>query len=118
MHIILSDETAKTLAKKYTCLPLDVFKLSADTQPVQAYCVLEDIPITELPKLDEYKTLHENLVVNYKKQNWNFCEQAIEHLNGKWGGQIDSFYAEISQRIAKYKEQDPGKDWDYTIQKY
>lgn len=118
MHIILTDENANHLKSKYTLLELDRVKLTPDQDPVTAYCVLEEIPFEELPKIEEFKNLHIKLMENYRKRNWNFCEQAIEHLHGRWGGQCNSFYDEISQRIAKYKEQEPGKDWDPAIKKY
>lgn len=118
MHIILGEVNANQLKEKYTLLELDAIKYDSNKPAESAYCVLENIPIEEIPKIEELKNLHQKLIENYRKRNWNFCEQAIEHLHGRWGTQLNSFYSEISQRIAKYKEQDPGKDWDYTIHKY
>ena len=118
MHIILGEENAQPLDEKYILLALDQIKFDPDDDAVQAYCVLENIPVDELAKAEEFTSLHGKLMKNYTKRDWNFCEQAIEHLMGKWGGQVDTFYAEISSRIAKYKENDPGEDWDYTIHKY
>lgn len=118
MHIILGDQNAKVLEEKYTLLELDMLKLEEDGEQVQAYCLLENIPVDEIPKLEEFKDLHSNLLKNYRIKNWSYCEQAIEHLHGRWGKQLNSFYDEISQRVAKYKENDPGEDWDPTIQKF
>ena len=118
MHIILGDDQVKQLENKYTLLQVDQIKFHADENAVQAYCVLENLPVDEISKLDELTHLHNKLMENYNKRDWNFCEQALEHLNGKWGGQIDSFYAEIASRIAKYKNSDPGEDWDPAIKKY
>lgn len=118
MHIILGDDELEQLEEKYTLLEVDQIRFHADEEPVQAYCVLENIPVDEIPKLDEFTYLHKKLMENYNKQDWNFCEQALEHLQGRWGGQVDTFYAEISTRIAKYKENDPGADWDPAIQKF
>ena len=118
MHIILGDDQIEQLEGKYTLLEVDQIRFHADEEPVQAYCVLENIPVDELPKIDELTNLHKKLMENYNKQDWNFCEQALEHLQGRWAGQVDTFYAEISSRIDKYKKQDPGVDWDPVINKY
>lgn len=118
MHIILGKENANDLEGKYTLLELDLIKINKEQPALQAYCVLENLPADDVLRLEEFTKLHKKLMENYCKQNWNFCEQALDHLKGRWGGQVDTFYAEISNRIAKYKEQDPGKDWDYTIHKY
>jgi hypothetical protein len=69
----------------------------------------------EMATLENLKNLHANLVSNYKKKDWNFCEQAIEQLIGKWNGEMDSFYAELSARIQTFKQTDPGDDWDGVI---
>jgi len=118
MHIIIGESNAQQLRNKYTLLELDMIKHDPNKPAHPAYCVLEDIPITELPELDQFSELHQKLVENYRKRNWNYCEQALEHLMGRWGGSVNTFYAELSQRIDKYKEEDPGEDWDYTIHKY
>jgi len=118
MHIILGDDDLRQLELKYTVLELDKIQFNSEDGAVQAYCVLENIPVDEIPKLDELAHLHHKLMENYSKRNWNFCAQALEHLTGKWGGQIDTFYAEISSRVTKYKEQDPGDNWDPAVQKY
>lgn len=118
MHIILGNANAIELREKYTLLELDMIKYDPDKAAQPAYCVLENIPIPELPDLDQFAELHGKLIENYRKRNWNYCEQALEHLMGRWGSQMNSFYTELIQRIAKYKEEDPGEDWDYTIHKY
>ena len=118
MHIILGKSNARDLEVKYTVLELDMIKFDREKPPEPAFVVLENIPLEELSELDHYTHLHAKLVENYRKKNWNFCEQAIEHLLGRWGQSVDSFYQELRIRVDKYKKQDPGEDWDYTIHKY
>lgn len=120
MHIILGEPNVRYLEDRYLLLPLDQFKLQESSDAVQSYCVLDKdtLDIEDVPKLDELVNLHIKCMENYQKKNWNFCNQAIEHLRGKFRGSVDSFYDEISQRIAKYIEEDPGEDWDYIIHKY
>ena len=118
MHIILGKENAADLEDKYTLLELDLIKIDERQPALQAYCVLDDLPADDVLRLEEFTKLHKKLIENYCKQDWNFCEQALDHLKARWGGQIDSFYSEIAQRIAKYKENDPGENWDPAIKKY
>jgi hypothetical protein len=118
MHIIIGESNAQELRNKYTLLELDMIKHDPNKPAHPAYCVLEDIPIPEIPDIDQFAELHGKLIENYRKRNWNYCEQALEHLMGRWGSQMNSFYTELTQRIDKYKEEDPGEDWDYTIHKY
>jgi hypothetical protein len=41
----------------------------------------------------------------------------LEHLTGKWGGQLDTFYQNLNQRVLGFKENDPGPDWTGVIDK-
>ena len=117
MHIIFGNEQAKELEEKYTVLELDTFKFLPAGITAKAYAVVETIPIDALPNLSFQKDLHHNLMENYRQRDWNFCEQAIENLIGKFGGELDSFYTELQSRINNYKDNDPGQDWDPAIEK-
>ena len=117
MHVILDEAHVEQFKDKYTLLELDSFQVEHDQPPVTAWCVIETIPIMEMNLIDSQRQLHHELLSNYRKRNWNFCEQAIDHLNGKWNGEVDSFYVELYDRIQKFKTQELGSDWDGIIDK-
>jgi hypothetical protein len=104
------------VADKYTVLELDTFRL-ADGTLHTACCVIENIPIPELPQTASFKQLHADLILNYGLQDWNYCEQAIEQLTGKWGGECDTFYADLLTRIDLLKTQILDDDWTPVILK-
>ena len=109
MHIIFKNHTPE-LDQKYTVLDLDTFSLP-DGSLHTACCVVENIPIAELADSESFKELHANLIKNYALKDWNYCEQAIDHLMGKWGGEVDSFYQELLTRIQHLKTQDLDDTW-------
>ena len=113
MNIIFKEHLGE-IEKKYTVLDLDTFKLPDGTVHT-ACCVVEQIPITELSATESLKELHANLIVNYAKQDWNYCEQALEHLMGKWGGELDSFYTELKTRIESFKTMPMDHTWTPVI---
>lgn len=117
MNIILGDQTLTDVADRYILLELDRFRVPDREDPITAYCVLEPLPLNEMLDLPQYQELHAKLMENYRRKNWSFCEQAIEHLRGKWNGDVDSFYQDILTRVDKYKQSDPGDTWDGTIDK-
>ena len=49
-----------------------------------------------------------------KKVTLTFAHNALEHLKGKWGGEIDSYYAIMEDRISKYKD---AEDFDPILYK-
>ena len=48
--------------------------------------------------LEDNKKLHAALIENLKTKNYKFCQEAIEHLMGKFGGEVDTFYEIIMSR--------------------
>jgi hypothetical protein len=111
MHIIFGQDEARALENKYTVLELDTFRFENTELRVPAYCIVENIAITDLPELERMKNLHAELISNYKNKNWDFCLQAIEHLTGSWGGEADSFYQDLANRINNLIKNPPDDDW-------
>lgn len=115
MNIVFADQAeADVLRQKYTLLELDTLQLiQFNGIEKTAWCLLEKehLSLTDLVSFTKFQDLHHNLVKNYKKKNWKFCEDALEHLIGRWNGEIDSFYFELQKRIKDYKVNDPGPEW-------
>lgn len=116
MNIIFGRENAQAMAEKYTVLELDTIK-APNGQEIVAFCAVETIPILDLPRVDSMQSLHENLMINYRKRDWNYCTQAIEHLMGFWNHELDTFYTSISGRISEYLENEPDELWTGVIDK-
>jgi len=116
MNIIFGTKEADLLRTRYVILELDTVTIKS-SNPITMYCAVENMPIDEISMLAHLKDLHNNLMTEYKKKNWEFCEQAISHLLGRWGKELDSFYEILSQRIVIFKENDPGEDWTGIVAK-
>ena len=99
MQIIFGRENAEKLREKYTVLDLET--VEKDGHSLEVFCLIpgEKISITELPQLDHWIKLHNDFLNGYHTQQWNYCRQSVEHLMGKFGGEVDSFYEEILKRI-------------------
>jgi hypothetical protein len=117
MHIIFGD-AVQEIPNSYTVLELDTFNLVNENKTVTAYCVVEKIPLAEFSVAAANKELHANLVKYYREQQWNFCEQAITALMGKWNGELDSFYSNLQLRIDKLKSTRVDKSWQGFVDRY
>jgi hypothetical protein len=118
MNIIFGQDQADQLAKKYTVLEVDTIKFGVHGNPTPAFVVIETLPINDLPKVANMRELHENLIVEYRKRNWNYCTQAIEHLMGFWAGEMDTFYDIMRKRVVEFEANDPGESWDPVVIKH
>ena len=117
MNIIFGTEMAEQAKERYTVLELDTFNLLPTDQVITAYCLVETVPIEEMPAIESLKDLHSNLMAEYRKRNWHYCEDAIAHLTGKWHSELNSFYTELYQRIQTLKQEDLPEAWTGHLDK-
>jgi hypothetical protein len=113
MNIIFSDWAAQQAQEKYIVLELDTFQV--DEKLTTTYALVERVTLTEMLSLDRFKELHSNLLKEYRKRNWKYCEDAVGHLQGKWNGELDTFYTVLIERIQELKTQSLGDDWTGVI---
>jgi hypothetical protein len=118
VNIIIDPDQLDQYREKYTVLELDTIRVMPVNRLVTAYCVVDTIPIVDMPLTESKTDLHNNLLLNYRKRDWNYCQQALEHLVGSWNGELDSFYEDIRVRVDQYVTNDPGPDWDGIIEKH
>lgn len=115
MHIILQTEITNEIKQKYILLELDSFRFTADSEPVTAYCLVEQLDLNDMLVMQQYLDLHDNLMSHYRQQHWHYVEQAIEHLMGRWNNQLDSFYQDLLARVNHLRDQTLSKSWDGMI---
>lgn len=98
MNIIFSRQTADELKEKFTVLELETFDVNG--QSLETFCVVarDAISLQDIPILDKQIALHEQFIEHLKRKDYAFCLAAAEHLIGKFGGELDSFYTTIIER--------------------
>ena len=106
MDIIFGRENAEKLREKYTVLDLET--VEKDGHSIEVFCLIggDKISIGDLPQLEQWITLHNDFLNGYRTQQYDYCRQCIEHLTGKFGGEVDTFYEEILKRINSADPQD------------
>lgn len=99
MQVIFGKENAEQLREKYTVLELETFDVEG--KQLETYCVIpaEKIAFSDITQLDQHIKLHCVFVDAVKTKNHKLCEDLYEHLIGKFGGELDSFYEEIKKRF-------------------
>lgn len=119
MLVVFGKENADKLKDRMTILELDTFMQDGLPEPVTAYAVIqfEDIPLDEIPQIENMANLHNTMWVEYRARRFSFCEQAMEHLRGKWKGSLDSFYDEFGSRIKNLQESQLPENWSGVIYK-
>lgn len=117
MNIIFGEDNAKALSEKYIVLELDTFKFPEVDEDMIAYCVVDGMPFDELSSAEENKNRHVALLEGYKAQKWDSCLDGIDDLLGCWGGEMDTYYDNLRERVTAYAENAPADDWTHVIVK-
>lgn len=116
MNIIFGD-ALETLPNNYTVLELDTFVLPPDGVCRTSYCVVEKVPLTDFPVMEAYIKVHAEMMQAYRDQNWEYCLHAIKGLSGRWNGELDTFYANLLQRVKNYQVNPPGAGYTGFLDK-
>jgi len=117
MNIIFGTEQAEKLRERFTVLELDTFTFGTSGPDMTAYCVIEKIPLDQLPLVESWQRLHDALIKNYKQRNWTYCQTLTDQLTGAWNLEMNSFYDELKLRISRLIEENPGEEWTPIIQR-
>lgn len=101
MFIVHGKEKADALKIKYTVLTLDTIKYPENKDPVTLYTVIDTgkLSLESMSTLEQFTNLHEKLIESLEKQQWIYCKEAISLLRGQFGGQVDSFYDHVLERV-------------------
>lgn len=116
MNIILGTHEAKKLDDKYIVLELDTITINT-SDPIVAYCIVENLTLDKLTQAEPFKNLHANLIKEYRNRNWDFCLAALDQLTGFWGEDTDTFYHNLRERIEGYIENEPDESWTGIVAK-
>ena len=117
MNIILGTENIQEVGDKHIVLELDTLVYPNSDAPVTAYCLVEATGLDQLMGIDQWLDLHNKLMENYKKGDFRFCKSAIEHLIGKFNGELDTFYSTMLERVKVLEKESLPENWTGVIEK-
>jgi hypothetical protein len=100
MQIIFGKQNAENLRDRYTVLDLEIFNING--HEIETYCVIpaEKINLGEMVFLQQNIKLHNDFLEAMKNKDFKLCSDISEHLIGKFGGELDTFYEEILIRLS------------------
>lgn len=104
MQLIFGRENAEKLREKYTVLDLE--EVEKEGVKIEVFCLIpaEKIGLGQIADLDNWVKLHNDFLNGYHTEQYDYCLQCMEHLRGKFGGEVDTFYDEIERRISEKQQ--------------
>jgi len=101
MYIIFGKSQAEALRERHIVLELETFQIEGHNEPQTAYCVVqpESIALGQMPDIERLSGLHQATVDAWNRKDYATVTEGIAHLKGSFGGELDSFYVILEDRI-------------------
>ena len=96
MNIIFEEKLTEDIREKYILLELDTFSPEPNVfKKCWALIGKDEVNVQEVHNMDQFTDLHHNMIKNYGLKNWKFCHDALDHLIGKFRGEIERYNIEL-----------------------
>lgn len=115
MNIIFDTDDINFIKNNNVLLELDTFYFPTADKTSTAYCVVDNIKITDFVNIDKIQKTHNDLMAAYKAGKFELCQDLVAYLTGSLNGELDSFYNELITRIGSAAQST--SEWSPTIVK-
>ena len=115
VKIVIGEDTARQVDGKFAILPLDMIAVKGKTVAVSIFTILGDSAYVVTPEFKKLYDVHTSMIEAYLTQDWDKSEQFIKECRTFDNGQMSEFYDIYEERLASYRKNPPGSDWDGVL---
>lgn len=109
--VVVSEDTRKLSERGFAFLEVDYIALEQQEDPVKLYAMLGNPVMRASPKFRALATFHDHIFQSMRDQQWHKAVALIAQCR-KLSGASQKLYDLHLARIAYFKENPPGSDWD------
>ena len=109
--IVVGAETYASVKDDFALIELDLIAVKGKSEAVQIYALLGDKDMKNSDDFNNWSAMHADMVTAYRAQNWSEAEQLLETLCAREDAN-HVLYDLYAERIADYRANPPGPDWD------
>jgi adenylate cyclase len=111
VDLVLGEETAADAAD-FALLELDQVKVKGKAIPVRIFTCLGTEGYAARPEYKSLRAAHDRMFDAYRRQDWAGAETARAECLEVGPERLRGFYALYEARIAEFRADPPGADWD------
>ena len=109
--IIVGEGSQKAVGDRYALLEIDLVSTPRHPEGRRVFALLGDPIMRANPKFRALQEAHALIFAAYRNQRWNEAKAAIAECR-KLNGAIPTLYDFYESRIAYYRENPPGDNWN------
>ena len=112
MPLAIGERTAEKIANTgMKRLEIDLVRVKGRIKPSRLFTLAETLHVPD-GRMDELPLLHEAFIDAYRSQRWDEAEAKMETAKDIGVPGLVTLYEIYAQRIAHYRAEPPGADWD------
>ena len=110
---MIGSRTAEVAKQKFATMEIDLIQVKGKKQPEAVFTVLGRSDVEQDPRCRELRELNAQMLVLYRRQEWDEALGLIDRCRKIANGfDISGLYDMYVERIAAYRADPPGADWD------
>ncbi|MFZ0610298.1 MAG: adenylate/guanylate cyclase domain-containing protein [Xanthobacteraceae bacterium] len=113
LPLVVGSRTAEGAKQKFATMEIDLIQVKGKTQPEAVFAVLGRAEVAQDPRCVELRELNKQMLARFRKQDW---DGALELIAGCRKAaavfEVLGLYDMYDERIAAYRADPPGSDWD------
>jgi adenylate cyclase len=111
VDLVLGEETAAD-CRDFALLEIDQVKVKGKAIPIRIYTCLGTEKMAATNSFQQLKPAHDRMLETYRRQDWEAAEAARQSCLEIAPERLRGFYALYETRIAEFRADPPGADWD------
>ncbi len=113
LPLVIGSRTAERAKEKFATMEIDLIQVKGKKQPEAVFTVLGRAEVDQDPRCRDLKDLNAQMLACYRKQEWDKALALIDRCRKSANGfDIAGLYDMYVERIAAYRADPPGADWD------
>jgi adenylate cyclase len=113
LPLVIGSRTAEGAKQKFATMEIDLIQVKGKTQPEAVFAVLGRADIEQDPRCHALRDLNAQMLARLRKQDWEEALGLIERCRKTADGfEVLGLYDMYEERIAAYRADPPGPDWD------
>ena len=113
LPLVIGSRTADGAKQKFATMEIDLIQVKGKTQPEAVFAVLGRADVDQDPRCRELRELNVQMLAAFRKQQWDEALDLIGRCRKAADGfDVAGLYEMYEERIATYRVEPPGPDWD------
>ena len=113
LPLVIGSRTAEAAKDKFATMEIDLILVKGKKQPEAVFAVLGRADAEQDPRCRGLRELNAQMLARFRKQDWDGALELIERCRKAADGfDVIGLYDMYEERIAAYRADPPGPDWD------